>query len=100
MPMLMSAESSSLLVIDVQDRLLRHVHGWQALLDNVIWLVRVAKRMGVPVMATEQYPKALAIPPRSWLRSFPRTPWPGRCISPVPPPSVCRVCKVTKGRRW
>ena len=59
MPMLMSAENSSLLVIDVQDRLLRHVHGWQALLTNVIWLVRVAKRMGVPVMATEQYPKGL-----------------------------------------
>jgi nicotinamidase-related amidase len=57
--MLMSAEKSSLLVIDVQDRLLQHVHGWQSLLHNVIWLVRVAKRIGVPVMATEQYPKGL-----------------------------------------
>jgi nicotinamidase-related amidase len=57
--MLMSAENSSLLVVDVQDRLLRHIHGWQVLLVNVIWLVRVAKRIGVPVMATEQYPKGL-----------------------------------------
>lgn len=57
--MLMSAERSSLLVIDVQDRLLQHVHGWQALLHNVIWLVRVAKKIGVPVMATEQYPRGL-----------------------------------------
>lgn len=57
--MLMSAERSSLLVVDVQDRLLHHIHGWQELLSNVIWLVRVAKRIGVPVMATEQYPKGL-----------------------------------------
>lgn len=57
--MLMSAEHSCLLVIDVQDRLLHHVHGWQKLLTNVIWLVRVAKRIGVPVQATEQYPRGL-----------------------------------------
>jgi nicotinamidase-related amidase len=57
--MLMSAENSSLLVVDVQDRLLHHVHDWQVLLNNVIWLVRVAKKVGVPVMATEQYPKGL-----------------------------------------
>ncbi|MBK6555655.1 MAG: hydrolase [Rhodocyclaceae bacterium] len=57
--MLMSAESSCLLVVDVQDRLLHHVHGWQKLLTNVIWLVRIAGRMGVPVLATEQYPKGL-----------------------------------------
>lgn len=57
--MLMNAQSSSLLVVDVQDRLLHHVHGWQNVLSNVIWLVRVAKRTGVPVMASEQYPKGL-----------------------------------------
>jgi len=57
--MLISAERSSLLVVDVQDKLLHHVHGWQSLLQNVIWLVRVAQRIGVPVMATEQYPKGL-----------------------------------------
>jgi len=57
--MLIKAEDSGLLVVDVQDKLLHHVHGWQALLQNVIWLVRVARRIGVPVMATEQYPKGL-----------------------------------------
>jgi nicotinamidase-related amidase len=57
--MLMNAQSSSLLVVDVQDRLLHHVHDWQRVLSNVIWLVRVAKRIGVQVMATEQYPKGL-----------------------------------------
>ena len=57
--MLISADRSALLVIDVQERLLNHVDGWQAILDNVIWLVEVAKRIGVPIMLTEQYPKGL-----------------------------------------
>ncbi|MBU1238062.1 MAG: hydrolase [Gammaproteobacteria bacterium] len=57
--MLISAENSSLLVVDVQDKLLHHVHDWQALLRNVIWLVKVARRIGVPVMASEQFPKGL-----------------------------------------
>jgi nicotinamidase-related amidase len=57
--MLMTAENSALLIVDVQERLLPHIHDWQALLDHVIWLVGVAKRIGVPVMATEQYPKGL-----------------------------------------
>ena len=57
--MLMDADKSSLLVVDVQGKLLHHINGWQALLQNVIWLVRVARKIGVPVMATEQYPKGL-----------------------------------------
>jgi nicotinamidase-related amidase len=56
---LISAENSSLLVVDVQDKLLHHVHDWQSLLQNVIWLVRAARRIGVPVSATEQYPRGL-----------------------------------------
>ena len=57
--MLMTAEKSALLVVDVQERLLPHIHGWQALLDNVMWLVGVAQKIGVPIMVSEQYPKGL-----------------------------------------
>lgn len=57
--MLMKAELSSLLVVDMQDRLLPHVHDWQRTLDHVLWLVRVAQKVGVPVLASEQYPKGL-----------------------------------------
>jgi nicotinamidase-related amidase len=57
--MLMTAEKSALLVVDVQERLLPHIHDWQTLLENVSWLVRVAGRIGVPVLASEQYPKGL-----------------------------------------
>lgn len=69
--MLMSAENGSLLVVDVQDKLLHHVHGWQGLLQNVIWLVRVARKVGVPVMATEQYPKGLGHTTPELAREFP-----------------------------
>jgi len=57
--MLMNAHDSTLLVVDVQERLLPHIHDWQRLLENVTWLVRVAQKLGVPVMATEQYPKGI-----------------------------------------
>jgi nicotinamidase-related amidase len=57
--MLLDREHSSLLVIDVQERLLPAIHDWQRLLDNQIWLVRVAQRLGVPVLASEQYPRGL-----------------------------------------
>jgi hypothetical protein len=35
------------------------IAGWQALLDQVVWLIRVARRMEIPVLACEQYPQGL-----------------------------------------
>jgi nicotinamidase-related amidase len=57
--MLMDAQQSALLVIDVQERLLPAIDDWQRTLDAVIWLVQVACRLDVPVLASEQYPKGL-----------------------------------------
>lgn len=57
--MLMDKDQSLLLVVDVQERLLPAIHGWQRLLDNVSWLVQVAQKLGVPVLASEQYPRGL-----------------------------------------
>jgi len=48
-----------LLVIDLQARLLPHIHDWQRVLDHVDWLVQVAQRLAVPVAATEQYPQGI-----------------------------------------
>jgi nicotinamidase-related amidase len=56
---LMRAETSALLVIDLQERLLPHIHDWQRVLGHVDWLVQVAQRLVVPVAATEQYPKGI-----------------------------------------
>lgn len=57
--MLIDRDNSALLVIDIQERLLPHIEGWQRLLENALWLTRLAQRLGVPVMASEQYPKGI-----------------------------------------
>jgi nicotinamidase-related amidase len=57
--MLMNRDQSALLVVDIQERLLPHIHEGQAVLDNAVWLVKVAQRLGVPVMLSEQYPKGI-----------------------------------------
>ena len=57
--MLIDARNSALLVVDIQGRLVPAVAGWQALLDHVIWLIRVARRLEIPVLACEQYPQGL-----------------------------------------
>lgn len=57
--MLIDADNSALLVIDVQERLLPAIDGGQTCVDNVLWLLRVARRIGVPVLACEQYPQGL-----------------------------------------
>ena len=57
--MLIDARNSALLVVDVQGRLVPAISGWQPLLDHVVWLIRVARRMDIPVLACEQYPQGL-----------------------------------------
>ncbi len=57
--MLLSAERSVLIVIDVQERLAPAMHGLQAFLRNTEILMRAAARLAVPVIITEQYPKGL-----------------------------------------
>ena len=57
--MLIDKDESVLLVVDVQEKLLPAIDDWRSVLDNIIWLTRAAGRIGIPVMATEQYPKGL-----------------------------------------
>lgn len=57
--MLMNRDESVLLVVDIQERLLPHIHDGEAVLANAVWLVKVAQRLGVPVMLSEQYPKGI-----------------------------------------
>jgi nicotinamidase-related amidase len=55
----LKASDGALLVIDVQEKLLPAIRDRDRLLANVAWLVRGAGILGVPVFATEQYPKGL-----------------------------------------
>jgi len=57
--MLMAADKSVLLVVDVQERLLPAIHDGETILANCIWLAGVARRLRVPVVVSEQYPAGL-----------------------------------------
>jgi len=55
----MSAADTALLVIDVQERLMTKIPGAAALVRNIAFLIDAARLLGLPVLATEQYPKGL-----------------------------------------
>ena len=57
--MLIRAESSTLLLIDLQERLYPAIHQNEQVLEHSLWLTRLAQRLGVPVICTEQYPRGL-----------------------------------------
>jgi len=57
--MLLSAPRSLLLVVDVQQRLAPAMAGLDRLLANLTILLRAAHGLGVPVIASEQYPRGL-----------------------------------------
>ncbi|MBK8019351.1 MAG: hydrolase [Betaproteobacteria bacterium] len=56
---LLHSGNSALVVIDVQERLFPHIDDCEQVLDRCLWLVRLAKRLGVPVLASEQNPQGL-----------------------------------------
>ena len=57
--MLMKAEQSVLLVIDVQSRLAPAIHDTEKVAGSCAWLARLAARVGVPVVVTEHFPEKL-----------------------------------------
>lgn len=58
-PELMSAGDTSLLVVDVQQKLIELIPGHTRIVWNIRRLLDGAKILGVPALATEQYPKGL-----------------------------------------
>lgn len=57
--MLMDAQRSLLLIVDVQEKLIPAIHGHEEVLSACHWLLGVAGELEVPVVASEQYPKGL-----------------------------------------
>ncbi|MTI11186.1 hydrolase [Curvivirga aplysinae] len=57
--MLLNVNSSSLLVVDVQEGLLPAVSEPRQVIDNTQILLQTACQLGVPVFVSEQYPKGL-----------------------------------------
>ncbi len=58
-PELMSPADTGLLVVDVQEKLIRLVPGYERIVWNIGRLIDGAKLFKMPVLATEQYPKGL-----------------------------------------
>jgi nicotinamidase-related amidase len=56
---LIAAERSVLLVIDMQEKVLPAIDAHDDVVANVTWLIRAAQKIGVPVCASEHYPKGL-----------------------------------------
>lgn len=57
--MLMRVETSCLLVVDFQERLMPAIHQAESVMAHGAWLIQIAQRLGVPVLASEQYPQGL-----------------------------------------
>ena len=58
-PTHMSAADTGLLVIDVQEKLMAKIPAAAAVIRNIAFLIDSARLLGMPVAATEQYPKGL-----------------------------------------
>ena len=56
---LLTASRGALLVVDIQEKLLRAIEGRERLLSNALRLVKAARLLDVLVLATEQYPRGL-----------------------------------------
>jgi nicotinamidase-related amidase len=63
--MLMNKDESCLVLVDVQEKFIPVIHEQQLLVANCQWLLKLAKELAVPTIASEQYPKGIGptIPP-------------------------------------
>jgi nicotinamidase-related amidase len=57
--MLLNKDDSILLLVDVQEKLTPPVLNKEIFLARCEWLLKLATKMGVPIMVSEQYPKGL-----------------------------------------
>jgi nicotinamidase-related amidase len=58
-PTQMQPGDTGLLVIDVQEKLIDRIHNHRDVVRNTEFLIDGARLLGLPVLATEQYPKGL-----------------------------------------
>lgn len=58
-PALLDRHRCAVLVVDMQQAFASHVPGFGALVERAALLLRIARRLGVPCAASEQYPRGL-----------------------------------------
>jgi isochorismate hydrolase len=57
--MLIKADRSALLVIDIQDKLAPAMNNIEGVVENTVTLMRTAARLNIPHLVSEQYPQGL-----------------------------------------
>jgi nicotinamidase-related amidase len=57
--LMLHRDTTALLVIDVQEKLLPAIHGADGVAAKAVILIKAARILGIPVLWAEQYPKGL-----------------------------------------
>lgn len=57
--MLLNANASCLILVDVQEKLTPLVHESDKFLSHCLWLIEAATMLDIPIIVAEQYPKGL-----------------------------------------
>jgi nicotinamidase-related amidase len=56
---LIPRESTALVVVDIQEKLYPHINGKEKVLANAVKVIDFCRRLEIPIVVTEQYPKGL-----------------------------------------
>ncbi len=56
---LLITDKTALLIIDIQERIIRVINEYETIVENTIKLIKGFKALGIPIYYTEQYPKGL-----------------------------------------
>jgi nicotinamidase-related amidase len=57
--LILKQETTALLIIDLQERILPVIRNYETVLENTVKLIKGFKAMQLPIYFTEQYPKGL-----------------------------------------
>lgn len=58
-PIILDRNKSALLIIDIQEKVLKVMRNYEDLIKNVVKLIKGIKILKIPIYFTEQYPKGL-----------------------------------------
>lgn len=64
-------ENTAAVVVDIQERILPHIHDGELILRNCLKLIDGLKILSVPIIITQQYTKGLGLTVASIIRKFP-----------------------------
>ena len=62
---LLVAEKTVLLIVDIQERIIRVIDSYETVIENTLKLIKGFKALQIPIYYTEQYPKGLGLTEQS-----------------------------------